>query len=91
MSEEAISKTFNSLVLKGKTQTAVRFMTLRGAGGVLLPDNINAKSGQPVVDVLWDKHLAPIISDVEVLNHYGVVPEFVTINITEDMFEQVSG
>ena len=33
VSEEAISKTFTSIVLKGKIQTAVRFMTLRGAGG----------------------------------------------------------
>ena len=45
MSEEAISKTFTSLVLKGKIRTAVRIVTLRGVGGVLLPDNINAKSG----------------------------------------------
>ena len=91
MSEEAISKTFTSLVLKGKIRTAVRFVTLRGAGGVLSPDNIDAKSGQPVVDVLLEKHPVPIIPAVEVLKHYNVVPEFVPINITEDTVEQVSG
>ena len=52
MSEEAISKTFTSLVLKGNIRTAVRFLTLRGAGGFLLPDNTNLKSGLPVINVL---------------------------------------
>ena len=91
MSEEAISKTFTSLVLKGKIRTAVRFMTLRGAEGVLLPDNIDAKSGRPVVNVLQEKHLAPIASDVGVLEEYDVVLEFVPIDITENAFKQVSG
>ena len=45
ISEEVISKIFTSLVLQGKIQMAVRFLTLRGAGGVLLPDNTDAKSG----------------------------------------------
>ena len=56
-----------------------------------MTDDINAKSGQPVVDVLPEKHLAPIVPDIEVLEHYGVVLEFVPINITEDTVEQISG
>ena len=58
---------------------------------VLSPDDIDAKLGQPVVDVLWEKHPAPIIPDVKVLEHYGVVMEFVPINITEDTVKQISG
>ena len=56
-----------------------------------MTDDVNAKSGQPVVDVLPEKHLAPIVPDIEVLEHYGVVLEFVPINITEDTVEQISG
>ena len=89
MSEEAISKTFTSLVLKGKIRTVIRFMTLQRAGGVLSPDDIDAKLGRPVVDVLWEKHPALIapVPNVEVLEHYDVVSEFVPINITEDTVE----
>ena len=87
MSEEAISKTFTSLVLKGKIRTAVRLVTFRGAGSVLSPENMDAKSGQPVVDVLRVKHPAPIVPNVRVLEHYDVVPEFVPIDITEDTVE----
>ena len=90
MSEEMISRTFTSLVLKGKIRTVTRFVTLQGAGGVLSPDNIDAKSGRPIVDVLRDKHLAPIVPNVEVLEHYDIVMEFVPINITENTVEQVS-
>ena len=89
VSEEAISTTFTSLVLKGKIRTVVRFATLRRLGGVFLPDNIEAKLGRPVVDLLQEKHPAPIVSDVKVLEHYDVVPEFVLINITEDTVKQV--
>ena len=91
MLEEAISKTFTSLVLKGKIRKAVRFVTLQRAGGVLLPDNIDTKSGRPVVDMLREKHPVPIVPDVGVLEDYGIIPEFMPINITEDTVEQVSG
>ena len=43
VSEEAIAKTFTSLVLKDKIHTAVRFAILRGAGGVFSPDEIDLK------------------------------------------------
>ena len=41
--------------------------------------------------MLRQKHPAPIVPDVEVLDHYNVVPEFVPIDITEDTVEQISG
>ena len=55
-----------------------------------MPDDIDAKSGQPVSDMLQDKHLAPIFRDVEVLEHHDVVPEFVLIDIAKDTVKQVS-
>ena len=90
MSEEAIAKTLISLMLKGKIHTAVRFDTLRGAGGVLLPNEINLKSGGPVIGILFQKHLVPIIPTVKVIEYYNVVPEFVPLNVTEDTVELIT-
>ena len=52
-----------------------------------MPDNIDAKSGRLVVDVLREKHPALIVPNVKVLEYYGVVPGFVPIDITEDMIK----
>ena len=38
--------------------------------------------------MLWEKHLAPVVPDVKVLEHYNVVPELVPLNIMEDTVEQ---
>ena len=66
--------TFASLFLKGKICTAVRFVTLRGVGGVLLLDNIDLKLGQLVIGVLRQKHQEPIVPAVEVLEYVSNVP-----------------
>ena len=91
MLEEAISKTFTSLVLKVKIQTSVRIVTLRGARGVLLTNNNDAKVGELVINVHWENYLAPVVPDVEVLEHYDVVPELVPLDVTEDTVELISG
>ena len=87
MLEEAISKTSTSLVFKGKILTAVRFVTLQGAGSVLLPNNMDTRSVRPVIDMLRQKHPALIVPDVEVLEHYNIVSEVIPLDITEDTVE----
>ena len=82
---------FTSLTLKGKIRTVVRLVTLQGMEGILLSGDTNIKSGQLVIDVLWKKHLAPIIPAVEVLKCYNVVPEFVLLDVTKDSVEIISG
>ena len=52
VSDEAIAKMFTSIVLKDKIRMAVRFVTLRGVGGVLLSNEIDLKSRQPFIDML---------------------------------------
>ena len=89
--EKVITKTFTSLMLKGKIRTTMRFVTLRGTGGVLLPDEIDLKSGQPVIDVLRQKHLALIVPNVKVLDHYNVVPESVPFDFNKYTIELISG
>ena len=78
-------------LLKGKIRTAVRFVTLRGAGGVLSPNDTDAKSGRPVIDVLWQRHSAPIVPNIKVPKHYDVVPEFVPLDVTDDTVAMISG
>ena len=91
VSKEAIYKMLISLVLKGKIRTAVRVVILRGAGGVLLPNKIEPKSGQSVIDMLCQKHLALIVPTVGMLEHYNVVPKLVLLDFTEETLEIISG
>ena len=69
----------------------MRFITLRSKRCVLSPDDTDAKSGRPVFGVLWEKHLALIVPNVEVLEYYVAVPEFVPLDVTEDTVETISG
>ena len=55
-SDEAIARSFNETVLGGRLRQAVRRLTQRDGGGVMLPSDIDAKSGQSVEQVLRDKH-----------------------------------
>ena len=91
MSEEAITKTLTFLVRKGKIYTAVHFVTLQGELGVFLLNDIDLKLGQPVINMLYQKHLARIVPVIEVFKHYNVVPELVPLNVTEDTIESISG
>jgi hypothetical protein len=54
--QEQRSKKFAKLVLQGKPRSTVRWITEREKGGVLLPDDMDAKSGELVIDVLKEKH-----------------------------------
>ena len=57
MPVEDRAKTYYSLVLHGKLWTAVRWITEREKGGVLLPEDKCTKTGERVVEVLRTKHL----------------------------------
>ena len=53
---ESIARAFNSKVLSGRLRSAVRGLTSREGGGVMMPDDDCTKTGRPVIDVLRDKH-----------------------------------
>ena len=84
MSDEKVAKTFESLVLKGKIRSAVRFATMRDKGGVLAPDATDEKTGLTVLEVLKGKHPEAIIPDAEVLEEYPEVPDMVPLDTTSD-------
>ena len=50
------AQTYHSLLLRGKLQTAVRWITERETGGVLQPGDRCTKTGDRVTEVLRTKH-----------------------------------
>ena len=53
---EQRAKVFDAKVKGGNLRTSVHYITDREGGGVLAPDEIDDKSGTPLIDVLRDKH-----------------------------------
>ena len=90
MSDEKVAKTFESLVLKGKIRSAVRFATMRDKGGFLAPDATDEKTGLTVLEVLKGKHPEAIIPDAEVLEEYSEVPDMVPLDTTSDTVTEVA-
>ena len=59
-------------------------------GGVLQMNDLNIKSGLPVLDVLKPKHPEAVISPPEVLEDYKSVPSFAPLDITACTVEGVA-
>ena len=53
---EHLNRMHHSLVLRGKLQTLVRWITDIETGGVLQPGDMCTKTGGPVMEVLRTKH-----------------------------------
>lgn len=72
--EDQIRHTYCSLLLRGKVREAVRFLTSRSKGGVLLPESVDPKTGLTVVEVLRKKHPSPGAVDVATMEDYPSTP-----------------
>jgi hypothetical protein len=81
--QEWSAKKFTWLVLQGKLRTAVQWVTEGEKGGVLLPDNMDAKPGEWVIDVLQSKHPDARVPEASKLEDYRTIPDFVDLDITE--------
>ena len=76
-------------MLYGKLIQAVRWATNREGGGCILPDDQCTKNGQPIAEILREKHPDMPVPPVEnpmcvAFEKYGEVPETVPLNFTED-------
>ena len=80
--DEKVAKTFETLVIKGKIRSAIRFAMLRDKGGVLAPGAVDEKSGKTVLEVLKGKHPEVVIPEVGALEGYVEVPELVPVDVT---------
>eukprot|EP00978_Attheya_sp_CCMP212_P030440 scaffold111966_cov57-Attheya_sp.AAC.1 len=88
--QEVVARTYNRMVLQGKLRQAVRWITQRHKGGILYPNDIDIKTGKPVIDVLRSKHPEGRVPDVVDLPHYDETPEFVDVDITSYTVESVA-
>ena len=86
------SQTYHSLVLQGKLQTAVEWITERETGGVLQPAERCTKKGERVMEVLRTKHLDARPSTAVSLDLYPDLPtELVPVDLTNDTVTAVAG
>jgi hypothetical protein len=88
--DEQKAKTLHRKMLCGDVQGAVRYLTERKKGGILLPGDINEKWGNAVSKVLESKHPAARTSSTEALQTHPELPEFPDLDITEDSVEKVA-
>jgi hypothetical protein len=82
------ARTFHGKVLEGDIWGAVKYITERDIGGVLLPDDKCSKTGLPVAEVLESKHPHAREPNVNTLPHNKTVPEFIEVDLTEDAVEK---
>jgi hypothetical protein len=89
--EEQRAKTFNRLILQGKIRAGVRYVTEREKGGVLLPSNKDEKKGEgTVLEALKEKHPEPRFPEPHDFEEYEEVPDFVKLDVTEEVVGQVA-
>ena len=62
---DSVGKRYDSMILSGKLQTAVRTVTSRGKNGLFKPHDIDEKSGLRVVGVLRSKHPKIRVPDLD--------------------------
>lgn len=55
-----------------------------------MPNDIDKKTGRPVVDVIKSKHPNEVIPDASKLQDYVETPDFVDIDITVDTVEKAA-
>jgi hypothetical protein len=77
-------------MLRGDVRGAVRYLTEREKEGILLPTNINEKTGDSVKTVLRSKHPDARIPKPESLPTYAHTPGFVKVDITADAVQKVA-
>ena len=66
----SLARRYDAMVLCGKVRAAVWMVTVRGTGGPYRPNNLDSKSGRPVIDVLWDKHPECVVPSEEDFDAY---------------------
>jgi hypothetical protein len=77
-------------MLRGDVRGAVRVLTKRDKEGVLIPGNMDEKTGDPVATVLQSKHPNARMPDASMLPVYEDTPEFVDLDITKDIVKSVA-
>ena len=86
------AKTFHGLVLRRKLRTAMRWITERKKGGVLLQEEHCTNTGEHMIEVLRTKHPDAHPPSAASLNTYtDKLTEMVHVDITDDVVLAVAG
>jgi hypothetical protein len=89
-SPEQRSRVFQMKMLKGNLRGAVKHLTESEKGWVLLPDQIDEKTGLTVKEVLQSKHPSKMTTHPSNVHPYDEVPAFSDLGISHDTIEQVA-
>ena len=67
-----------------------RYLTEPEKGGVVLPDDIDEKTGDTLREVLVSKHPELRAPDISTLEEHDTVPDFLELEFTADAVEKVA-
>ena len=81
---DSAAKKFNAKLISGRLRAAVRELTQGRGGGVLFPDDIDAKTGLPVIDVLRSKHPEARKPGNDAMNSYACCPDPMPLLVTHE-------
>ena len=85
--EERLARMFSRLVMEGKMNTALRYLSDNYQGGLLSLDERLEPSGQTVREILGEKHPSPREVNTEAL----LSTEDVSSNVHPVLFESITG
>jgi hypothetical protein len=83
--------TYHHMFMQGKLRQAVRYLTDREKGIIMMPDENDDKTGDSVATVLESKHPDARVPNVSFLPTFPNTPDFMDLDITEDSVEKVAG
>ncbi len=72
---ELVGRHFQSMVRNWWLQDVVSMITDQANGRLLHPEEIDKKTGMPVIDVLWEMHPEPVIPTEEDFDCYDYDPD----------------
>jgi hypothetical protein len=92
---DQIARNYNASVLDGNIRAAVRSVTNRDGGGVLLPEDLCTKTGRPVFEVLESKHPDTRIPNLDDPNNiafeeYEELPDPIPLECLPETLEKVA-
>ena len=94
--DDSTARRYHSMVIGGRLRGAVRMLTNRDGGGVLHPEETDAKSGRKVIEVLREKHPELMIPDLEQegwasFEKYDTCKTTIPVDCTEEIVSVVAG
>ena len=84
------AKVFTALVCRGKIRSATRHACERDKGGVLMPGDVDSKTGDLVSETLKAKHPDGRDVNVESVPTFDSCPDLIDIQVTDDAVEEVA-